>query len=93
MEYNHEAIYKAYPNVETINDNEPIIDKYGDKIILDQAKIDAAAIEVEKERYWMHRQVHYPDWGEQLDYIYHHGIDKWKTDIVDPIKKKYPKPE
>ena len=34
----------------------------------------------------------YPDWGTQLDYIYHHGIDKWKTDIVDPVKKKYPKP-
>lgn len=34
----------------------------------------------------------YPSIGEQLDYIYHHGIDKWKTDVVDPVKKKYPKP-
>ena len=34
----------------------------------------------------------YPDWGTQLDYIYHNGIDKWKTDIVDPVKAKYPKP-
>ena len=34
----------------------------------------------------------YPPIGEQLDYIYHHGIDKWKTDIVDPVKAKYPKP-
>ena len=34
----------------------------------------------------------YPDWGTQLDYIYHHGIDKWKTDLVDPVKAKYPKP-
>jgi hypothetical protein len=34
----------------------------------------------------------YPDWGSQLDYIYHNGIDKWKTDIVDPVKAKYPKP-
>ena len=34
----------------------------------------------------------YPDWVTQLDYIYHHGIDKWKTDIVDPVKAKYPKP-
>ena len=34
----------------------------------------------------------YPPIGEQLDYIYHHGIDKWKTDIVDPVKVKYPKP-
>jgi hypothetical protein len=30
--------------------------------------------------------------GDQLDYIFHHGIEKWKTDIVQPIKDKYPKP-
>ena len=35
----------------------------------------------------------YPSVGEQLDYIYHNGIDKWKTDIVDPVKAKYPNPE
>ena len=34
----------------------------------------------------------YPPIGEQLDYICHHGIEKWKTDIVDPVKAKYPKP-
>ena len=34
----------------------------------------------------------YPDWTTQLDYIYHNGLDKWKTDIVDPVKTKYPKP-
>ena len=38
------------------------------------------------------RRAEYPDWGTQLDYIYHNGIDKWKTDIVDPVKAKYPKP-
>ena len=35
----------------------------------------------------------YPPIGEQLDYIYHNGVDKWKTDMIDPIKAKYPKPE
>ena len=38
------------------------------------------------------RMKEYPDWGTQLDYIYHNGLDKWKTDIVDPVKAKYPKP-
>ena len=38
------------------------------------------------------RRAEYPDWGTQLDYIYHNGIDKWKTDIDDPVKTKYPKP-
>ena len=38
------------------------------------------------------RQTEYPSWEDQLDYIYHNGIDKWKADIVDPGKAKYPKP-
>ena len=42
--------------------------------------------------YKLKREEEYPDWGTQLDYIYHNGIDKWKTDIVDPVKNKYPKP-
>ena len=44
-------------------------------------------------QYQRNRQREYPRWGTQLDYIYHNGIDKWKTDIVDPVKAKYPKPE
>ena len=43
-------------------------------------------------QYQRSRQKEYPDWGTQLNYIYDHGIDKWKTDIVDPVKAKYPKP-
>jgi len=42
--------------------------------------------------YKLKRAEEYPDWSTQLDYIYHNGIDKWKTDIVDPVKAKYPKP-
>ena len=44
------------------------------------------------KEYARKRVREYPDWGTQLDYIYHNGIDKWKTDIVDPVKAKYPKP-
>jgi len=42
--------------------------------------------------YQNNRRQEYPDFATQLDYIYHNGIEKWKTDIVDPIKTKYPKP-
>jgi hypothetical protein len=42
--------------------------------------------------YSRNRAKEYPSWEVQLDYIYHNGIDKWKTDIVDPVKTKYPKP-
>ena len=36
------------------------------------------------------RKLEYPDWGDQLDQIYHNGIDVWKADIK-VIKDKYPK--
>jgi len=37
------------------------------------------------------RRTAYPSVGEQLDYIYHNGVEAWKTDIIQPIKDKYPK--
>ena len=48
--------------------------------------------EYDNQEYQRLRAAEYPDWGTQLDYIYHNGIDAWKTDIVDPVKAKYPKP-
>ena len=42
--------------------------------------------------YQIERAKEYPELETQLDYIYHNGIDKWKTDLVDPVKTKYPKP-
>ena len=91
--YDHEAIFKAYPNVVAIEDDNGVFDKDRNEVILDQSKIDAARVELDKVNYQLQRAVEYPDWGTQLDYIYHNGIEKWKTDIVDPVKKKYPKPE
>jgi len=37
------------------------------------------------------RKKEYLSVEEQLDYIYHNGITKWKTDHIKPIKDKYPK--
>ena len=62
----------------------------GTVVAIDQSAVDA---EFTKQEYKNKRQMEYPDWGTQLDYIYHNGIDKWKTDIIDPVKAKYPKPE
>ena len=36
------------------------------------------------------RQDEYPSIGEQLDDIYHNGIDGWKT-TIKAVKDKYPK--
>tara|TARA_R100001510_G_C7470164_1_gene86792 strand:+ start:27 stop:323 length:297 start_codon:yes stop_codon:yes gene_type:complete len=93
----HEAIRKAYPSVSIINDTDSIIlDSSGNTVVVEQSKIDEARKTIDEEyaavKYKDDRAEAYPDWGTQLDYIYHHGIDKWKTDIVDPVKAKYPKP-
>lgn len=37
------------------------------------------------------RQVEYPPIGDQLDYIYHNGLTKWKDDMIKPVKDKYSK--
>ena len=37
------------------------------------------------------RRLAYPSIADQLDYIYHFGIEAWKKDIVKPVKDKYPK--
>ena len=92
MQYDHEAIRKAYSNVVTIDDGSGIFDKNGNSVTVDQSLIDAARVELNKLNYQSERKEAYPDWRTQLEYIYDHGIEKWKTDMVDPIKAKYPKP-
>ena len=92
----HNAIRKAYPTVVTIDDSGIILDANNNPVTVEQSKIDAARAELDVEiaatQYKEDRRRAYPDFGTQLDYIYHNGIDKWKTDIVDPVKNKYPKP-
>ena len=61
-----------------------------------QAEIDAEVTRQQAEyntlEYARNRQAEYPDWGVQLNKIYDDGLTKWKTEMVDPIKAKYPKP-
>lgn len=52
----------------------------------------ARQLDEEANGYKRQRQVEYPPLEEQLDYIYHHGIEAWKTDIIQPIKEAHPKP-
>tara|TARA_R100001460_G_scaffold106070_1_gene153261 strand:+ start:975 stop:1256 length:282 start_codon:yes stop_codon:yes gene_type:complete len=92
MALDHEAILKAYPNATVVDDSVGVLDANENQISIDQTLVDAARVELDKEFYKIQRRREYPDWGTQLDYIYHNGIEKWKTDIVDPVKDKYPKP-
>ena len=62
--------------------------KYADA----KTKYEELVKNYKSQAYARSRKSEYPDWGTQLDYIYHNGLDKWKADIVDPVKAKYPKP-
>ena len=55
-----------------------------------EEKIAELKYQEEVNVYQEKRKLEYPDWGDQLDKIYHSGIDAWKTDIK-AIKDKYPK--
>jgi len=61
-----------------------------------EAEIDAEIIrlkaEYDAQEYARNRKAEYPDWGTQLNKIYDDGLTKWKTEMVDPVKAKFPKP-
>ena len=55
-----------------------------------EEKIAELKYQEEVNVYQEKRKLEYPNWGDQLDKIYHSGIDAWKADIKT-IKDKYPK--
>ena len=59
---------------------------------IDESLVDAKVKELEAiQAYQSKRVAEYPKIEEQLDKIYHSGIDAWKAEIK-AIKDKYPKP-
>ena len=96
MTLDFEAIFRAYPGqVVSIDDGAGAFDKAGNVISLDQAKIDNARKIIDAEnaaiQYKKDRAKNYASIEDQLDNIYHNGIDAWKT-TIKTIKDKYPKP-
>ena len=55
-----------------------------------EVKLAELKYQEELNVYQEKRKLEYPDWEDQLDKIYHSGIDAWKADIK-VIKDKYPK--
>ena len=49
-----------------------------------------AAWDLENDSYKSKRKAEYPSIADQLDDIYHNGIDGWKA-TIKTIKDKYPK--
>ena len=97
--FNSDALLTIHPNIQYTEkpeggktsawdiDNNPItLDDSA--IATEVARLDA---EWTAQAYSRNRQEEYPDWGSQLNKIYDDGIEKCKTEMVDPIKAKYPK--
>ena len=58
-----------------------------------QAEIDAEALataEYDAQEYARNSASEYPALAEQLDEIFHNGIDSWKA-VIKVTKDKYPK--
>ena len=45
---------------------------------------------IDKEMYKAERAAEYPSIPDQLDLIYHEGVEAWKS-VITSIKEKYPK--
>lgn len=95
----HTAIRNVHPSAVSISISpEGVVkasDASGNVVVLDESKIDAEIIRLQADydakKYQRDRQPEYPSIPDQLDKIYHSGINEWKKDIK-AVKDKYPKP-
>jgi hypothetical protein len=55
------------------------------------AEVARLQAEYEAKEYQRQRAAAYPSIADQLDTIYHNGIDAWKAEIA-AVKTEYPKP-
>ena len=94
----HSAIMALCPNAEfaTRNGKAPIEwhKMNGDSVPTEdqiQAKLTALNTDFDNKEYQRKREAEYPSVVDQLDDIYHNGIDAWKA-TIKTTKDKYPKP-
>ena len=71
--------------IEWHNDTTPISEA---DILAKQKELQTA---YENNAYQRNRANEYPSMADQLDDIYHNGVDEWKK-TIKAVKDKYPKP-
>jgi len=81
-----DAIYKLYPQVVSTVDDKAY-DADGNEVAYDKSAVDAY---VAANEYKSKRAAEYPSIVDQLDKIFHDGIDEWK-ETIQAVKDKYPK--
>ena len=88
----HNAIFKAYPNAVTCDDDEGVKDIDGNLLTIDQSKVDAARVELSKLDYIKNRVDSYPYIGDQLDDLFHKGAFSTEmTAKLQAVKDAHPK--
>ena len=91
----HEAIRKLVGGEITVNSDGSNAIYHDGQTPPTEAEIDTKFAEMVAEEdvqeYARNRQAEYPDWGTQLEKIYDDGLTKWKSEMVDPVKTKWPK--
>lgn len=101
MNYDVDAIIRAYPNAVSVSSKYGAFDVDGNKIIIDQKLVDAASSELNAERiydrYKYDREVEYPPLKEFADAMYWSSKgDNTKLNEYyskcEAVKNKYPKP-
>ena len=87
----HKAIYNIHKNVKGINgDTQETItawDENNNLVTINWSQVNAWT---DPDEYKYKRQAEYPSIVDQLDDIYHNGVDGWKT-TIKAVKDKYPK--
>ena len=84
---NHQAIYALYPTVVSVDDGAGASDAQGNKVEIDMAAVNAW---VNPNAYKAQRAAAYPSIPDQLDLLYHGGMDAWKAAIT-AVKTEFPK--
>ena len=87
----HKAIRAIHNSVATINgssqDDIVATDNSGNEVTINWTNVNAWE---DPDQYKFNREKEYPSMADQLDDIYHNGIDAWKA-TIKTIKDKYPK--
>jgi hypothetical protein len=90
------AIRNTHSTVTTISHSSPLKawDEKGNTVVLNQSLISAEVTRLQAaydaKAYSRKRAAEYPSIADQLDDIYHNGIDAWKA-TIKTTKDKYPK--
>ena len=82
----HEAIYAVVPTAAVIRGNEAF-DVDGNPVAYSEAAVQAY---IDANAYKAQRAAAYPSIPDQLDLLYHGGMDAWKAAIT-AVKEEFPK--